>query len=384
MSVPYRAVVYTSQKLFHDGAMLASMAAYIFVFLLISLSGSPRPDLVETLTALTRATGTMAVVMLHFVLAIGPLSRLHPAFTTFIRNRRHMGVATFFVALAHACLVLLTNYTGGAMNPIAGALLGNGQVLSLSTFPFEIFGFAALLILAAMALTSHDFWIAYLGLERWKRLHMLVYAAYLLVMLHVGFGTLQSVINPVYPVLMAIGACVVTWLHWAAAQQEHQRDLAVPEADAEGWLRVCAPGEIPENRAVVVSTGTERVAVFRHWQGVSAISNVCVHQGGPIGEGEVIAGFARCPWHGSIYSPLNGTSPPPLEKTVPTYNLKLRDGVLYLDPRPNPLGTPVEPVAKPERRRGGTQTPGTPQEPGIPTSSRSRRAAEFFVEGDAG
>jgi sulfoxide reductase heme-binding subunit YedZ len=181
MSVPYRAVVLNSTKLFNDGVMLTSMAAYLFVFMVVSLSGSPRPDLVEAISALARAFGTLTLILLHFILAIGPLARLHPAFVPFIQVRRHMGVTTFFVALTYALLTLFSNYTAGAMNPIGTALIGNMLLWSLSTFPFEIFGVLALLILAAMAFTSHDFWIAYLGLERWKKLHMLIYAAYLLV-----------------------------------------------------------------------------------------------------------------------------------------------------------------------------------------------------------
>lgn len=376
MSVPYRVVLFTSNKLFNDGVMLASMAVYLFVFMAVSLSGSPRPDLVEATEALTRALGTLALILLHFILAIGPLARLYPVFGQFIQIRRHMGVATFSVALAYAVLTLLANYTGGSLNPIATALIGNGQLLRLSTFPFEIFGFFALLILAAMAFTSHDFWIAYLGLQRWKKLHMLVYAAYLLILLYAGLGSLQGSRNPVYPILLLIGASSIGVVHWKAAQKERQRDLDVPDADAHGWLRVGVPTDIPENRAVIISTGTERVAVFRHWRGITALSNVCAHQGGPIGEGEIVAGFARCPWHGTLYSPLNGISPPPLEKRVATYNLKLIDGVVYLDPKPNPPGTPVEPVAPPQRQqRGSTHADSS-------RVARRRLADEFFMEGD--
>jgi sulfoxide reductase heme-binding subunit YedZ len=139
MSVPYRAVVLNSTKLFNDGVMLTSMAAYLFVFMVVSLSGSPRPDLVEAISALARAFGTLTLILLHFILAIGPLARLHPAFVPFIQVRRHMGVTTFFVALTYALLTLFSNYTAGAMNPIGTALIGNMLLWSLSTFPFEIF-----------------------------------------------------------------------------------------------------------------------------------------------------------------------------------------------------------------------------------------------------
>jgi hypothetical protein len=47
---------------------------------------------------------------------------------------------------------------------------------------------AALLILLLMAATSHDFWLKNLTAPVWKRLHMLVYAAYALLLAHLLLG----------------------------------------------------------------------------------------------------------------------------------------------------------------------------------------------------
>jgi sulfoxide reductase heme-binding subunit YedZ len=56
-----------------------------------------------------------------------------------------------------------------------------------------------------MAATSHDFWLANLSAPVWKTLHMLVYLAYALLVLHVTFGALQSEVSPVLTGAMAIG-----------------------------------------------------------------------------------------------------------------------------------------------------------------------------------
>ena len=45
---------------------------------------------------------------------------------------------------------------------------------------------------------------------------------------------------------------------------------------------------IPADRARVIVAGGERVAVFRYDGVVSALSNVCQHQNGPLGEGMVV------------------------------------------------------------------------------------------------
>ena len=46
-----------------------------------------------------------------------------------------------------------------------------------------------------MAATSHDFWLHNLTAPVWKALHMCVYVAYTLIVLHVMFGVLQGEIS---------------------------------------------------------------------------------------------------------------------------------------------------------------------------------------------
>ena len=43
-----------------------------------------------------------------------------------------------------------------------------------------------------MAATSHDFWLLMLTPRSWKALHMAVYVAYALVVMHVALGYLQD------------------------------------------------------------------------------------------------------------------------------------------------------------------------------------------------
>ena len=89
----------------------------------------------------------------------------------------------------------------------------------------------------------------------------------------------------------------------------------------------------------------ERVAVFRYDGLISAISNVCQHQNGPLGEGKIVGGCVVCPWHGYEYRPDTGASPPPFTEAVPTFRVQVRNGRVLLDPRPLPPGTRVEPAA---------------------------------------
>jgi methionine sulfoxide reductase heme-binding subunit len=231
----------------------------------------------------------------------------------------------------------------GDTSPLVSLFTANTRYNSLADFPFESLGFVALLILFVMAATSHDFWLHNLTAPVWKALHMLVYVAYALVVAHVCLGALQSEANPILAITLAIGVAVLLTLHVAAARKERLVDAAHPTRNDDGFIEVCSADSIPENRAKVVSMQGERVAVFRYEGKVSAISNVCRHQNGPLGEGRIVDGCVTCPWHGYQYKPEDGASPPPFTDRVPTFRTKVVDGKVLVHPCALPPGTYVEP-----------------------------------------
>ncbi len=192
-----------------------------------------------------------------------------------------------------------------------------------------------------MAATSHDFWLANLTPPVWKSLHMLVYAAYGLLIAHVTLGVLQAETSPVLATVLGAGLTAVLGLHLAAALKERAADRprdgeAAAAGPLAGYVDVCAVADIPEKRARVVCLAGERVAVFRYDGKVSAISNVCRHQNGPLGEGKIIDGCVTCPWHGFQYRPDTGAAPPPFTEKVPTFGVRVTAGRVWVDPRPNP------------------------------------------------
>jgi nitrite reductase/ring-hydroxylating ferredoxin subunit len=65
---------------------------------------------------------------------------------------------------------------------------------------------------------------------------------------------------------------------------------------------------------------------------------------GPLGEGRVVDGCITCPWHGWQYDPATGRSPPPFVERIKTYNVRLANGRVFVNPKPNPFGTAAEPA----------------------------------------
>ena len=342
MSHGYVAVNWTPFKRRFDAWMLAGMAVYLLAFVLGSSLMVPPEESFTPVQTLIRATGSLAFLQLSFLLCLGPLARLTPRFKPFLYNRRHLGVATFVVALTHAVLVTVWYHAFGELNPLLSLLVSNPRYDALGGFPFESLGLVAVLMLFLLAATSHDFWNTNLGPGLWKAIHMLVYPAYALLVAHVVLGPLQSQTPSALAVLVVAGVAFVVGLQVLAsvvASGPDQRMQAGPD-----WLRVGLVADIPEQRARVVEPdGAERIAVFRYDGKVAAVSNVCRHQAGPLGEGRVIDGCITCPWHGYQYRPEDGCSPPPFTERIATYRTRIAKGVIWVHPVPLPPGTPVAP-----------------------------------------
>jgi nitrite reductase/ring-hydroxylating ferredoxin subunit/DMSO/TMAO reductase YedYZ heme-binding membrane subunit len=345
----------------YDAVVAGGVSVFVMVFVAASVLLSPEGQRPSGPIVIIRALGVCAIVMLHIALAIGPACRLDRRLLPLLYNRRHLGVMMFLVALGHGLVSTVWYHGFGNINPGLSLLSSNTRLDSLREFPFEVLGIAALLWLGLMAATSHDFWLKNLSPRVWKNLHMGVYVAYVLLIGHVALGVMQSERSPVIPVLLGLGVTSLTCLHLAAARREVVRDRVRrgPAADgstasSEGgsaWVDVAAVDDLPPDRAVTVCLNrgqgdgrSERVAVYRHGDAVSAIGNVCRHQGGPLGEGRVIDGCVTCPWHGYQYRPGDGCAPPPFDDRVPTYRVRITRGRVEIEDRPLPPGTAVPPA----------------------------------------
>ena len=340
MGLDYKLVLWNKHKKTYDKIIVSGMLLYIILFAAITLIFNAETS-IETL--IIRAFGSLAIIMLHIILAIGPLSRLNTRFLPILYNRRHLGVSMFIAAMIHGGFSIFQFHLLGNVNPIYSIFTSNMDYGSLTDFPFQVLGFFALLILFVMASTSHDFFLANLSAKIWKRLHMLVYLAYVLIIAHVFLGAFQQETSLFTIGIMILGFIVICSLHIITAFRERKIDNAKAE-EKEGWLKVCGIDEIEEDRAKIFTVENERVAVFNYEGKLSAVHNVCKHQGGPLGEGKIIDGCITCPWHGYQYLPHNGQSPPPFTEKVSTYAVKLIGTTVYINPKAFEEGTTVEPT----------------------------------------
>lgn len=344
MSSTYRAIDWNRQKRRYDGTLAITLGLTLAVFGAISWRVAPHLTLE---TVVIRGSALAAFLLLHVILAIGPLARLDPRFLPLLYNRRHLGVTLFLLALLHATFAVIQFHALGNENPLVSVFTAYAsdyrpvvaQRVNLAHLPFEPFGAAALLVFFLMAATSHDFWLRNLGPAAWKSLHLGVYLGYGLLLTHIAFGALQSERSPAFPALVFAGFLTLAGLHLAAARAETRSDTQIAPAADDGWVRVAAVGDLVDGRGKTVMVDGRRIALYRHRDRVFALSNVCRHQGGPLGEGRILDGCVTCPWHGWSYQPEDGCSPPPFTERIPTYPVRLSGDRILIRPEPLPTGT---------------------------------------------
>ncbi len=149
----------------------------------------PRP-----VTEAIHFNGDWAVRFLYIALAVSPARRIFMA-PRLILMRRILGVAAFAYALFHLTLYVLDQHFD--LRQVAWEI-----VLRF----YLTIGFVALAVLIALAATSFDRAIRYLGSMRWNQLHRCVYALAVLAQVHF---LLQSK-NDVWEPMLMLG--FLAWL----------------------------------------------------------------------------------------------------------------------------------------------------------------------------
>ena len=273
--------------------------------------------------------------MLTIVLTIGPLARLSPRFLPLLYNRRHFGVLTFLVALVHAYSVVDWFAVQGAMGDLMTEMISSPGYGKFIGFPIKALGLFGLTVLFLLAATSHDFWLAFLTPRVWKALHMVLYVAYGVLVMHVALGLMQENRRIFIPIFLGGSFALVAALHIAAAWREREA-----RAGAR-WLARGRPARLDPREE----------GAHRHGAGRRAHRGVPRRQPGrradqPVRTPERSARRGLHPQRARhlpmarLRVPAGGRlRPPPFTEKLATYRVRLRDGVIEVDPDALPPGT---------------------------------------------
>jgi sulfoxide reductase heme-binding subunit YedZ len=204
-------------------ACLAPFATIAWRFYRAVQLGEPTlgPNPLETLT---HFTGDWTIRFIAATLAITPLRKLF-GLPDLIRFRRMIGLYAFFYGCAHFTVYLYFD-----------KLFDFHEIAKdVAKRPFITAGFAALVCMAPLAITSTAGWIRRLGGRRWQRLHRLVYLSGAAAVIHYYWLVKSDIRLPLlYGAIIGVllAARAVSRLRFRPSQWRPARGAAAPEPRA--------------------------------------------------------------------------------------------------------------------------------------------------------
>jgi sulfoxide reductase heme-binding subunit YedZ len=167
--------------------------------------------------------GNWALRFIMIALAVTPLRRL-AGWTWLARFRRMLGLYAFFYTLLHFLVWLILDQ----------GVLWPAIVEDVAKRPFITIGFAALVILAAMALTSTNGMRRRLG-RRWQQLHYGAYVVGILGVWHYWWQVKKDIREPlIYAAILAVLLGLRLWFHYRKASRQPRQPAGPGPVGAPG------------------------------------------------------------------------------------------------------------------------------------------------------
>ena len=96
--------------------------------------------------------------------------------------------------------------------------------------------------------------------------------------------------------------------------------------------RITSKSDLPaDGQAKEFIAGDRTICVANVGGAYSAMDNVCLHRGGPLGQGMVEDGKIVCPWHGWQYDPKTGEAAHNPSAKVAVYRLTIEGEDVLVD-----------------------------------------------------
>jgi len=97
------------------------------------------------------------------------------------------------------------------------------------------------------------------------------------------------------------------------------------------FVKVCNLDDLPQGKNMIVRVNGKEVALFNVKGEIFAISNTCLHAGGPLGEGKLSSDVVMCPWHGWEYNVRDGSTVFNSNLKVEKYDVKIENDVVLVE-----------------------------------------------------
>lgn len=98
-----------------------------------------------------------------------------------------------------------------------------------------------------------------------------------------------------------------------------------------GFVKAAGIGEVGAGTIRTVSAGGKEIALANVGGTFYAISNTCLHRGGPLGEGSLEGNVVTCPWHGWQFDVTTGKAVMNPNAGVACYPVEVRGDEIFVD-----------------------------------------------------
>jgi nitrite reductase (NADH) small subunit len=98
------------------------------------------------------------------------------------------------------------------------------------------------------------------------------------------------------------------------------------------FIKLTTQADLPTaDEAKEFPCGEKTICIANVNGAYSAMDNVCLHRGGPLGQGMIENGKVVCPWHGWAYDPKTGEAAHNASAKVAVYPLKIENGDVLVE-----------------------------------------------------
>jgi len=97
------------------------------------------------------------------------------------------------------------------------------------------------------------------------------------------------------------------------------------------FVEIAPASELPNGERLFLDVGGKAIVIFNIADQLFAIGDICTHDDGPLGDGELEGYNIVCPRHGGEFDVRNGkVVQMPAVVDIPAYPVKVIDGMIHL------------------------------------------------------
>ena len=103
------------------------------------------------------------------------------------------------------------------------------------------------------------------------------------------------------------------------------------QTDKIEFVEIAPASELPNGERLFLEVGGKAIVIFNIADQLFAIGDICTHDDGPLGDGDLEGYNIVCPRHGGEFDVRNGkVVQMPAVVDIPAYPVKIIDGMIHL------------------------------------------------------